>query len=322
MANTKLDGLNVTYERSFLEKDIDPEEYSQWPFSSPYYEAETTHGPRIYRFIEYSVPYGDLETVDLFNDTEGKGIFDRDVPLKNVLHGLRDGSAGLRVIFLAFERDGMPLKQKKHFYIPLRKDLFLELLDAIAVPPSFVDVLADNNGSHNAYLTTPCNAYLPEAFHLFIKLPNTATTWCTLYFRYEMETAVSTLLVIGSHTQRYRKRIEEVYRSAANVKGHQEPFGIIAAVIAEMSNLFEEERRIRDREVQDEEVKTGFAPMRTFTSNRNNFTMGSTRSLHLVAGHLRFLQRAVEFQICLSEFLLSQHETITLTRKSRLTKAA
>lgn len=255
-----MDSSNVNYERSFLEKDIDTEAYSQWPFRSPYYEAETTHGPRIYRFIEHNVPYGGCETVDLFNPIEGKGTFQKEALLKDVLHHFRHGSSVLRIIFLAFERDSMPLKQKKHFYIPLQKDLFIELLEAVAIPPSFVDVLGDNNGSYNAYLTEPGNVHLPEAFHLFIKLPNTATTWCTLYFRYEMETAISTMLVIGSHSQRYQKRIEEVSRSVVDMRSRQDPFAIIAAVIAEMSNLFEEERRIRDREVQMKRLRLVLPP--------------------------------------------------------------
>ena len=93
-------------------------------------------------------------------------------------------------------------------------------------------------------------------------------------------------------------------------------------MVAEISALFEEERRLRDREVQAEESKTGFAALRVhYSSGLQNLTMGSTRNLHTVAGHLQFLKRAVNFQIGLIEFLIMQHEKLTEIRKSRSLKS-
>ena len=89
-------------------------------------------------------------------------------------------------------------------------------------------------------------------------------------------------------------------------------------MVAEMSVLMEKERCIRDREVQAEECKTGFTPLRIDPSLiLDSFEMGSTRSLHALAGRLNFLQRVVDFQIGLVEFLISQHEKLTGVRKSR-----
>ena len=89
-------------------------------------------------------------------------------------------------------------------------------------------------------------------------------------------------------------------------------------MIAEMSALFEEERRLRDREVQAEENRTGFAALRVhYSSGVQNLTMSSTRNLHTIAGHLQFLKRAVNFQIGLIEFLMMQHKKLAGIRKSR-----
>ena len=93
-------------------------------------------------------------------------------------------------------------------------------------------------------------------------------------------------------------------------------------MVAEMSVLAEKERCNRDREVQAEECKTGFTPLRVNTSLiLDSFDMGSTRSLHALAGRLHFLQRVVDFHIGLVEFLISQHENLTVLRKSRFNES-
>lgn len=176
----------------------------------------------------------------------------------------------------------------RHFYVPLERELFIELLEEVAVPPTFVDVLVDNNG---AYATSPITLSVSqpsESFRttqqfyppgkrlsrigLFFKPTNTATTWCTLYYAYDVETASSTFLVIGRHAKLYQSRLQQLYSNASGTKSQQDPFTAIAAMVAEMAALFEEERRIRDRRVQLEEGKTGFAPLRVSTSfNFENF---------------------------------------------------
>ena len=133
-----------------------------------------------------------------------------------------------------------------------------------------------------------------------------------------MVTTVSTILIIGRHPELYQKRLQQIISTASTASLCRDPFVIVAAIIAELSTLLEEDRRFRDREVQAEEGKTGFAPMRVTPSLKlDNFARGSTRSLHLVATELQFLQRAVDFQIGLIDFLISQHDKLTTIRKSK-----
>ena len=49
----------------------------------------------------------------------------------------------------------MSLSVQRHYYVPLRRDLFIELLEKVNVPPEFIDVLVDNNGIYTAYPATP-----------------------------------------------------------------------------------------------------------------------------------------------------------------------
>lgn len=88
---------------------------------------------------------------------------------------------------------------------------------------------------------------------------------------------------------------------------------MIAAILAGIFDLFKEQYRARDRDVQDEKIKTGFTPIRAFTPILDNFTMGNP---DIVANYLR-LQLAIEFKMYLMEFLLSQDAKVISTRKSK-----
>ncbi|KAL8846032.1 MAG: hypothetical protein Q9221_008845 [Calogaya cf. arnoldii] len=126
------------------------------------------------------------------------------------------------------------------------------------------------------------------------------------------------MLIIGTRAQRYQSRVQERYHKPAVGQGQSDPFGVVATIVAEVSAMLEEERRGRDLDVQVEESKTGFAPMRSMPpSNANSIAIDSTRSLHTVLGHLRFLHRLVDFQVCLIEFLIPQHESLTQIRISK-----
>ncbi|KAL8728687.1 MAG: hypothetical protein Q9166_005251 [cf. Caloplaca sp. 2 TL-2023] len=275
------------------------------------YEAEITYGPRVQNFIENKIPYGGSESLDYFDVSKGKGTLYKSIPLRDISRLSTHESAELRMFFLGYEKEKLPYKLIRHYHIPLSKPLFIELLEKAAVPPIFIDILADNNGVYTAYPITPIVSRCPESFHLFITLPNTPITCFTLYYRYDVVKARTTILVVGRHAQRYQNRIQEIYRSASAEQSQRDSFIVVAAIIAEMSAIFEEERRTRDREVQVEESRTGFAPMRSSAAANPSSIIGSTRSLHTVAGHLQFLHRAVDFQICLMEFLVQHHENLT-----------
>ena len=65
---------------------------------------------------------------------------------------------------LGYDKDTLSLNVKRHFYIPLRRDRFIELLEKAAIPPTFVDTHADNNGAYTAYPITPVASRHPENF--------------------------------------------------------------------------------------------------------------------------------------------------------------
>ena len=65
---------------------------------------------------------------------------------------------------LGYEKESLPLNLFRHFYVPLRKDSFIELLEKAAIPSTFVDVHVDNNGAYTAYPITPVVLRHPEAF--------------------------------------------------------------------------------------------------------------------------------------------------------------
>ncbi|KAI4276491.1 MAG: hypothetical protein LQ337_002462 [Flavoplaca oasis] len=93
-------------------------------------------------------------------------------------------------------------------------------------------------------------------------------------------------------------------------------------MVTEVLAILEEQRRSRDFDVQIEESKTWFAPMRSSPpAIHNSIAVGSTRSLHTIVGHLRFLHRLVEFQVCLIEFVIAQHESLTKAQRARANEA-
>lgn len=67
-----------------------------------------------------------------------------------------------------------------------------------------------------------------------------------------------------------------------------------------------------------EEGKTGFAPLGLHPSLcPNSLAKDSMRRLYTVAGYLQLLRWTVDFQSCLTKFLVSQHDKLVAVRKSR-----
>lgn len=58
----------------------------------------------------------------------------------------------------------MSLNVQRHYYVPLRKGLFIELLEKASVPPEFIDMLVDNNGIYTAYPVTPVVSHYQDTF--------------------------------------------------------------------------------------------------------------------------------------------------------------
>ncbi|KAL8652919.1 MAG: hypothetical protein Q9226_004060 [Calogaya cf. arnoldii] len=292
--------------------------YSQWPMESSFYEAETMCGSRTQQFIENKIPFGGQNVINYYTLTEREGKLHENVALQDIFADFNNEPPQLRIFVLGYEKQKIPLKLMRHYYIPLSKNGFIRLLENAAIPPIFVDVHTDNNGVYTAHPSHLSSSRCPESFHLFVRYPNTSVTWSSLYYRYDVLRATSTMLIIGTHAQRYQTRVQELYHKPAVEQGQSDLFGVVATIVAEVSAMLEEERRGRDLDVQAEESKTGFAPMRSIPpTNANSIAIGSTRSLHTVLGHLRFLHRLVDFQVCLIEFMTPQHESLTRIRISK-----
>ena len=288
----------------------------------PYDEAETTFEPRTRQFIENKIPFGGHDSIDYFKFAKRKGALYKNIDLRKAFADFNDEPPELRVIFLGYEKEKLPRKLIRHYYVPLSKLGFLRLLVEAAVPPVFVDIHTDNNGVFTAYPSLLTPSRCPKCFHLFVRYPNTSVTWCTLYYRYDVTQETSTMLVIGTLAERYQSRVEELYRETSSDRGQRDPFDVVAIMITEVSAILEEQRRSRDLDVQIEESKTGFAPMRfSPPTNHNSIAVGSTRSLHTVLGHLRFLHRLAEFQVCLIEFVIAQHESLSKVQRARANEA-
>ncbi|KAL8877625.1 MAG: hypothetical protein Q9198_004390 [Flavoplaca austrocitrina] len=288
----------------------------------PYGEADTTFDSRTRQLIENKIPFGGHDSIDYFNFAKRKRALYKNIDLPNAFADINDEPPKLRVFFLGYEKDKLPRRLLRHYYVPLSKLSFLRLLIEATIPPVFIDIHTDNNGVYSAYPSFLNPSRCPKSFHLFVRYPNTAVTWCTLYYRYEVSQEMSTMLVIGTYGQRYQSRVKELYRETSSDRGQRDPFDVVAIIITEVSAILEEQRRNRDLDVQIEESKTGFAPMRSSPpANHNSIAVGSTRSLHTVLGHLRFLHRLAEFQVCLIEFVIAQHESLTKVRKARANEA-
>ena len=93
----------------------------------------------------------------------------------------------------------------------------------------------------------------------------------------------------------------------------------MAAIVAEISYIFEKERYHHDDEVKREEAKSGMAPVTVDPSLKiDNFGAYSTQHLHALAGHLQFFKRGIDFQSDLITFLIQRHTGLTTSRKARL----
>ncbi|CAO1603676.1 hypothetical protein XANCAGTX0491_007256 [Xanthoria calcicola] len=254
------------------------------------------NGTRIQDFMDYRIEYGGFDTLDYMEVSECEGV---------------------EIFFLRIDK--ATEDQKPHYYINLSQEAFIELLEATAIPPSFVEALVYNNGAFTAYERRPKAAQPPELLKVLIKLPNAPGIWSTICLRHDLGTQRTTCLIVGTHAIWIQALLQQIYRHLEANEDPWNPYIILSAIGAEISAIYEEDRCALDFEVRGEEIKTGVSPLNTDPNQRlGNFDWGSTRHLHRIAGQFHFRERASDFQIRLISFLIGEQTKFTIWRKANL----
>lgn len=287
---------------------------STYPHSCPYYDPIQISVRQTQEILENGLNYGGSSRIDYLQVAEGS-VQHRRVSLDPtdkeaggyVLEGVLPDS--IRIFFLQSGYGPKP-------YIALSKESFTSLLDDNAIPPSFLAALTSQSG-----LFTSCSTYAPDgleasAFHVLIKVPHSPQIGGLIYFRHLFQSKSTTCIMSTPIKRDIQERLNDVYgRPGLNCHVSTEPvpfsdpFSVLAIWLHQHSLKLEEEMTTVGEQVRRHEDRSGLA-LRLFKSAipalPNEYAQ-LKRELHLTEIILIMLERTLEFQVELSEFLNSQH---------------
>lgn len=173
------------------------------------------------------------------------------------------------------------------------------LLDAAGIPPSFIELLRDNNGI--LHQETTYNDLTPTAHILQVKLPVGPYINGLFYWRYEYATKRTTMCIFFS--ENLYRRLEWIldHESAASIS----PFMVFHALVAVSMRTVEAYRQYLDSEVCRREASTGTTLVTVDRNRKETIEQYPPLfdSLHHVQQELLYFDKTLQFQIKLIKFL-------------------
>lgn len=202
-----------------------------------------------------------------------------------------------------------------HSQVGISRLTFVDLMEHVKIPPSFAVVLADNNGVCTAFHGEHGGNGISKSLEMYVKMPWAPALNGSLYFKHDLA-ASSTKMVIVFDDYIF-DRLKEVFRRKSpydsTVPMLKDPFTALTTIIAESVVLLEKQRDVLDTEVQEREASTGVTPMawKMRTEVPIDAYPPLFDMLHLCQQDLMFMERTIDFQVQLIQFLQEQHRELT-----------
>jgi hypothetical protein len=287
---------------------------SPYPYSCPYYDPIQISVRQTQEILKNGLNYGGSSRIDYLQVAEGAvqhGRVSMDATDKEsrgyALEGVLPNS--IRIFFLQSGYGPKP-------YIALSKGSFVSLLDDNAIPPSFLAALTSQSGLFTSFITYTPDGPKASAFHVLIKVPLSPQIGGLLYFRHLFRNKSTTCILSTPIGRDIQERLYDLYdRPGLNCRASKEPapfpdpFSVLAIWLHQHSLKLEEEMAILGEQVRRHEDRSGLA-LRLFKGAipalPDEYAQ-LKRELHLTEIILIMLERTLEFQVELSEFLDTQH---------------
>ncbi|KAI9803769.1 MAG: hypothetical protein M1825_001649 [Sarcosagium campestre] len=207
--------------------------------------------------------------------------------------------------------------------ISLTRNNLLEILEGYGVPPSFIEILANNNGVETAFVEQCAEDSDAGILHISFRLPVTPSVNGCVYYQYRVRDGSMLCLIFGNNLDAIKLRFMEIFsHSGRGGSSSRDPFLILASLIAIYSASIERYRGEMDAVVRRQEARTGV------TAHRGDFTLrAATREYGTLAKDMRvdelfllFLEKTIEYQIQLTDFLSDQHANL-MTLESKYARS-
>ncbi|MCJ1402204.1 hypothetical protein MMC11_005424 [Xylographa trunciseda] len=204
-----------------------------------------------------------------------------------------DTQESTKVFFIRQKRHYKMHRSKNHIYLGYHT--WEDVLDRLAVLPSFLELLDNNNGgysSHVSYCADQCaEEHSPSsgvidsvsAFHLCIKIGDWGNYEYAVYARHNFHTGHNLILIIGTNSEDHARRLMSRLVTGIQVNMFQVLFYLASLWVDQLEKV----RWQMDYATQDLEARTGFASLQGFEVDplpAEQLAFG--RGLHVTADYL------------------------------------
>ncbi|MCJ1437377.1 hypothetical protein MMC27_006764 [Xylographa pallens] len=215
-----------------------------------------------------------------------------EVSLEERLAVNPDTRESTKVFFIKQKRHYQRLRSRNHIYLGYHT--WENVLDRLAVLPSFLELLDNNNGgfsSHVSYCADQCaeehgpGSGTPDgasAFHLCIKIGDWGNYEYAVYARHDFHTGHNLILTIGTEMEDHAVHLMSRLATGIQV----DMFQILFYLVSLWLNQVEEARWQMDFATQDLEARTGFASLQGFMDPLPAEQLAYGRGLHITADYL------------------------------------
>jgi hypothetical protein len=255
--------------------------FPRWPETCRYYDPHTMDpvdiGNLLYSDTKYLEPESAVEEIlDSIDIADGIATL-ACAPLANVsleerLKVSPDTRASTKIFFIKQKRQYQHHRSSSKIYLDIHT--WEDVLDRLAVVPSFLELLNDNNGGcsshvsycadHNAYAEgnclSSCTTNSMSAFHLGIKIGDWGNYEYAVYARHDFHTGHSLILTLGTNSQDHVRSL--MSKLATGI--HLDMFQVLFHLASLWLSRVEKSRWQMDFATQDLEARTGFASLRGF----------------------------------------------------------
>lgn len=192
------------------------------------------------------------------------------VSLEERLKVSPDTRASTKVFFIRQKRHYQHHNSSNKIYLDLHT--WEDVLDRLAVVPSFLELLDDNNGgcsSHVSYCAdhnaegnclSSCTTNSVSAFHLGIKIGDWGNYEYAVYARHDFHTGHNLILTLGTNSKDHVRSL--MSRLAAGI--HLDMFQVLFYLASLWLSRVEKSRWQMDFATQDLEARTGFTSLQGF----------------------------------------------------------
>jgi hypothetical protein len=284
----------------------------EYPFDSTHFDATITDGEFIQQLLQEQIVFSEYSRLHYLR-THDHELFQEVMLGKDI--DVQEWRSSRYNDQDLFDMELYFIPHPSHSTLAISRSTMVSMLETAKVPPSFLEVLGDNNGLFSAAQDLNYRDGSPISLSLQVKIPLGPYTNGSIYYRYDIGTKSTTAFIFFS--ERLIKRLQSVMEPQ---KGQpMDTFLILSNLISESCSIFEEARRSLDQAVQLREASTGATIVAAIPRNIAPIEQYPPLfdRLHTTQQQLMYMESSLNFQVRLTRFLKEEHAILTELRRSQ-----